>query len=174
MWRVQSGSTARHANASIPPSTGNAVELWVDPLNGSNSADGSSRSQALHTLAEAWRRIPAGVTLTTGYSILLVAGEYPESSIPTYWEDRHGTASAPDRPPGCRQPTQRTDSGIDQVCTTRSTCTWSIWWSKMTGMSFTASYAAIWGSTTSRWMGATVRRTDDQDQPIPAHHDRTE
>ena len=88
-------STARYANASIPPSAGSAVELWVDPVNGSDSADGSSRSQALHTLAEAWRRIPAGVTLTTGYSILLVAGEYPESSIPTYWEDRHGTSSAP-------------------------------------------------------------------------------
>jgi hypothetical protein len=70
-------------------------ELWVDPLHGADGNGGASRADALATIGEAWRRIPAGVTLTTGVRINLVAGTYPERSVPVYWEDRHGTWNAP-------------------------------------------------------------------------------
>ncbi len=72
------------------------TDIWVDPVSGDNSRNGSSRLQAVRTVAEAWERIPQGVTLTTtGYRIMLVAGDYPESSIPNYWESRYGTAQFP-------------------------------------------------------------------------------
>ena len=72
------------------------TDLWVDPVNGNDSASGVDRTQALRTITAAWQRIPRGAPLTeTGYRIQLVAGDYPESSFPEYWEDRHGTAQFP-------------------------------------------------------------------------------
>jgi lysophospholipase L1-like esterase len=70
-------------------------ELWVDPLHGADDNGGADRGDALATIGEAWRRIPTSITLTTGVRINLVAGVYPESSVPVYWEDRHGTWDAP-------------------------------------------------------------------------------
>ncbi|HEY5531128.1 MAG TPA: right-handed parallel beta-helix repeat-containing protein [Candidatus Anoxymicrobiaceae bacterium] len=82
----------RHYDIGSPMLT----DIWVDPARGSDSATGNSRSQALSTIVEAWNRIPSGTTLTgTGYRILLAAGDYPESSIPTYLESRHGTHNFP-------------------------------------------------------------------------------
>lgn len=71
------------------------VDIWVDPSVGSDASSGLSRTQAVRTLAEAWRRIPAGVPLSEGVRINLVAGTYAESLVPNYWENRLGTLSAP-------------------------------------------------------------------------------
>ena len=55
---------------------------WVNPSGGNDGNSGNSRAQALRSVAEAWNRVPAGITLTAGYRILLVAGDYPESNLP--------------------------------------------------------------------------------------------
>jgi len=97
------------ATTTVPPgvpstTTSNAYDmgnptlqdLWVDPLNGNDANTGASRSTALRTINEAWSRIPQGAPLTTtGYRILLVAGDYPDTDFPTYWESRYGTADCP-------------------------------------------------------------------------------
>lgn len=75
--------------------TFDATELWVDPVNGDDAASGASREDALRTVDAAWRQIPAGAELTTGYRIMLAPGTYPLEGSVNYWEDRHGTAEAP-------------------------------------------------------------------------------
>jgi len=72
-----------------------ARDLWVDPVNGSDSNSGASRAAALQTITEAWARIPAGTELTEAFHIQLVAGTYPRTSMPNYWERRYGTSGAP-------------------------------------------------------------------------------
>ena len=71
------------------------TDLWVDPAGGDDAGSGTSRQEALRTLSEAWRRVPAGTTLSQGVCINLVAGTYPEAAVPNYWERRHGTLAAP-------------------------------------------------------------------------------
>ena len=71
------------------------VDIWVDPVNGDDSNDGHDRASAMHTIDAAWRRIPAGDELTVGYRLRLVAGTYPQATSVNYWEDRHGTDTAP-------------------------------------------------------------------------------
>jgi hypothetical protein len=72
------------------------TDIWVDPADGNDSRSGATRSQAVRTINEAWRRIPLGTALsTTGYRIMLVAGRYSEDSRPNYWESRHGTYQCP-------------------------------------------------------------------------------
>jgi len=72
------------------------TDIWVDPVLGSDSNTGDTRDQALLTVTAAWGKVPQGVPLTeTGYRIKLVAGDYPESSFPTYWESRYGTYQFP-------------------------------------------------------------------------------
>lgn len=86
------------ADASLPTLViGNpsVIDLWVDPVRGTDAAPGTGREQPLRTLTEAWRRIPSGTPLTQGVRINLVAGTYPESSVPNYWENRRGTVTAP-------------------------------------------------------------------------------
>lgn len=86
------------ADASLPQleiGTPSLIDVWVDPVQGSDSAGGSTREQPLLTVSEAWRRIPQNTPLTTGFRINLVAGTYPESSVPNYWENRRGTVTAP-------------------------------------------------------------------------------
>jgi hypothetical protein len=70
------------------------TDLWVDPTTGLDTQSGASNAP-LRTLDEAWARIPIGVTLTTGNRILLQPGDYPESSLPVYFDTRLGTAAAP-------------------------------------------------------------------------------
>lgn len=65
-------------------------DIWVDPVEGSDSATGENREAALRTLAEAWRRVPVAKVIDKPITIALMAGEYPESAIPEYLEDRHG------------------------------------------------------------------------------------
>lgn len=72
------------------------VDLWVDPAAGDDSGSGATRGAALRTVSAAWARIPVATTLaSTGYRIRLVAGAYPESGVPNYWESRWGTAEHP-------------------------------------------------------------------------------
>jgi hypothetical protein len=75
--------------------TPNVVDLWVDPVRGRDAATGATRDQALQSISEAWRRVPIGVPLTTGFRVNLVAGTYDQASVPVYWESRRGTVSAP-------------------------------------------------------------------------------
>lgn len=75
--------------------TPNVVDLWVDPVRGRDAATGATRDQALRSISEAWRRVPIGVPLTTGFRVNLVAGTYDPASVPVYWESRRGTVSAP-------------------------------------------------------------------------------
>ena len=70
-------------------------QIWVDPAAGNDGSSGASRALAVRTLAEAWRRVPINVDLSTGFQINLTSGTYPESAVPIYWESRHGTQSAP-------------------------------------------------------------------------------
>lgn len=71
------------------------VDVWVDARNGADTADGRAPATALRTLAAAWRLIPVGQPLTVGYRIRLLPGDYPEETLPVYWESRYGTADAP-------------------------------------------------------------------------------
>jgi len=71
------------------------ADVWVDPVAGDDRADGATRGTSLRTLAEAWRRIPAGVPLTTGVRVNLAAGTYAADAVPSYWERRLGTRDAP-------------------------------------------------------------------------------
>jgi len=72
------------------------TDIWVDPINGNDTNSGVTRAQALRTISEAWRRIPMGTTLTTtGYQLMLVAGTYPDNSVPRFWESRYGTYQSP-------------------------------------------------------------------------------
>jgi hypothetical protein len=85
-------------SASQPYDIGAPIvrDVWVDPVNGRDTNGGTSRSDALATLTEAWNRIPRGTPLTaTGYRIQLMAGRYDRSTIPTYLESRYGTARFP-------------------------------------------------------------------------------
>ena len=70
-------------------------DVFVDPVNGSDSNSGDTRAAALRTLSEAWRRIPQATALTTGYRIQLMAGTHPRSSVPTFMESRYGSAQFP-------------------------------------------------------------------------------
>jgi hypothetical protein len=58
-------------------------DVWVDPVSGDDGNSGDSRAQALQSLNEAWARVPSAATLTTGYRILLAAGDYPIINLPT-------------------------------------------------------------------------------------------
>ncbi len=71
------------------------ADIWVDPVRGDDGATGASRDVALRTVGAAWQRIPAGAELTEGRRIMLVAGTYPVDGSVNYWEDRHGTVTAP-------------------------------------------------------------------------------
>lgn len=73
------------------------TEIFVDPKNGSDSRSGSTRSSALRTITEAWNRIPATTTLSTGYRINLLPGTYGDTAgkSPSYWELKRGTFVAP-------------------------------------------------------------------------------
>lgn len=71
------------------------TDIWVNPVSGSDSANGNSRATALRTVNAAWGRIPASTTLSQGYRIQLVPGEYSESVLVNYWENRWGTRNHP-------------------------------------------------------------------------------
>lgn len=86
--------TGLTAGARFDIGTPTLNNIWVDPVAGSDSATGLSRGQALRTVTAAWNRIPTGV-LATGWRVQLVAGTYPEGTLPNYWENRSGTYTRP-------------------------------------------------------------------------------
>ncbi len=67
----------------------------MDPKNGKDSNSGVTRTQALRTITAAWNRVPAGSLTTTGYRILLIAGDYAATDIPEWMASRHGTLEFP-------------------------------------------------------------------------------
>jgi hypothetical protein len=71
------------------------IDIFVNPTAGDDNHDGLSPQTALQSLATAWRMIPMGKMLTTGYHIHLAEGVYPENLLPYYWESRYGTYEAP-------------------------------------------------------------------------------
>lgn len=90
--------TAPSINGLLPfydTGTPVVVDIWVDPVRGHDANPGNSRSQALKTVSEAWRRIPASAELQVGYQVNLTQGEYSPDSVPNYWENRWGTKLAP-------------------------------------------------------------------------------
>lgn len=70
-------------------------DVWIDPVAGNDTNTGASRLEALKTIGEAWRRIPANQPFTTGYRFLLTRGTYPENTLPNFWDDRVGTYQFP-------------------------------------------------------------------------------
>ena len=74
--------------------------LWVDPVNGNDNNDGSSRTKAFLSISAAWASMP-GTATTTGYKISLVAGNYVYRDQATnmivgrYLDERHGTFNYP-------------------------------------------------------------------------------
>lgn len=81
---------------------GNPVtqEIWVDPVNGNDDNDGSTRSNALLTLTAAWYAVPSFPS-STGFRIMLTAGEYAyrdeytNAVVGLYLDDRSGTYEYP-------------------------------------------------------------------------------
>jgi hypothetical protein len=71
------------------------VDYYVNPNNGSDSADGRSRESARGTVTSIWNEIPQNQTLTQGVRINLLPGTYSSSHLPNYWENRRGTAQRP-------------------------------------------------------------------------------
>ena len=92
---LAAGAAAQPRLPAYDVGTPSVTELWVDPASGNDARAGGTRADAVRTLAEAWRRVPAGVTLSQGVRINLVAGTYAEASVPNYWENRLGTPAAP-------------------------------------------------------------------------------
>ncbi|MFP5212745.1 MAG: right-handed parallel beta-helix repeat-containing protein [Acidobacteriota bacterium] len=89
---LSQAATPRYYNMGNPI----VQDIWVDPVNGINRNSGADRTHAVKTLEEAWNRIPTETTLTTtGYRIRLVAGQYPESSIPLFMQRKYGTFKYP-------------------------------------------------------------------------------
>ena len=80
---------------AYPIGTPEMDTLWVDPANGDDASLHATRNAPVRTLREAWSRIPNGIPLTRGFAIMLLPGEYPQESVPTYWESRHGSAQHP-------------------------------------------------------------------------------
>jgi len=92
---LAAGAAAQPRLPAYDVGTPSVTEIWVDPACGNDARAGGTRADAVRTLAEAWRRVPAGVTLSQGVRINLVAGTYAEASVPNYWENRLGTPAAP-------------------------------------------------------------------------------
>jgi hypothetical protein len=89
------GASANPALPTFDIGTPSLVDIWVDPGGGDDTRPGGTRDQAVRTLTEAWARVPVGTTLSQGYRINLVAGDYAAASVPNYWERRLGTRDAP-------------------------------------------------------------------------------
>jgi hypothetical protein len=93
---VACGTTAASPAPNLPQASAATIELWVDPVAGSDDNTGTTRDDALATVSAAWAMIPRATPLTgDGYRILLLPGDYADSTFPHYWEERYGTAAAP-------------------------------------------------------------------------------
>jgi uncharacterized protein (TIGR03437 family) len=90
---AQAQADPRYYNIGNPT----VSDIWLDPVNGDDANDGSSRSRSLRTLTAAWNRIPNGVTLTTtGYRINILPGDLPcERNCSNYYANRFGSYQFP-------------------------------------------------------------------------------
>ncbi len=88
--RLQSTREADLYETGTPSYT----EIWVDPVSGNDSNPGTLASP-FRTLAHAWETVPTSDPLTQAVRINLQPGTYTSDMIPLYWENRHGTFSAP-------------------------------------------------------------------------------
>ena len=94
--RMESRCMLSATGPSYDIGTPTLTDVWVNPVSGNDANTGSDRTQALRTVTAAWNRIPMNQTLTaTGFRINLTTGTYPASSLPNYWESRHGTQTCP-------------------------------------------------------------------------------
>jgi uncharacterized protein (TIGR03437 family) len=73
------------------------VDLWLDPANGNDQNDGTTRATALRTFTASWRRIPANQQLTNnGYRINITPGQLPcENGCGNTFGGRFGTREFP-------------------------------------------------------------------------------
>ncbi|MCI0338856.1 MAG: right-handed parallel beta-helix repeat-containing protein, partial [Acidobacteria bacterium] len=72
------------------------VDIFLDPVNGNDANDGSSRASALKTLQAAWYLIPYDTVLSTGYRINILPGVLPCASYCSNWfAQRYGTYQFP-------------------------------------------------------------------------------
>ncbi|HYM21005.1 MAG TPA: right-handed parallel beta-helix repeat-containing protein [Candidatus Kapabacteria bacterium] len=101
--------SALHAETTYNPGNYVVKDIWVDPSNGADSYDGSTRAKAVRDINTAWGLIQQLQITTTGYRIMLVAGMYSADSTPNFQSlaatfkypviiqaaDGNGTASLP-------------------------------------------------------------------------------
>ncbi len=89
-------SSSLRAQTDYNIGTVTVKEIWVDPVNGKDVNDGTTRALAYKTLNYAMANVPSLTPFTTtGYKIMLVAGEYSgDDSPPTYFSYQ-GTAKYP-------------------------------------------------------------------------------
>jgi lysophospholipase L1-like esterase len=90
------GSTeAPPEGGATPEPVPNLTPLYISPT-GDDANDGATRDHPLKTLGEAWRRIPEGTLIGTGYSLRLLPGTYPcEGDCNNYFDNRSGTETYP-------------------------------------------------------------------------------
>ena len=95
-WFDASGATLGAVPGAYEIGAPVVTDLWIDPLKGNDSNGGSSRNDALRTMAAGINRIPARQTFTTrGYRLMLLPGSYGRGSVPGYIESRYGTYQFP-------------------------------------------------------------------------------
>ena len=71
------------------------AEYFVDPANGNDRNNGTSRSAPKKTVTSIWSDLPENRSLTSGVRINLLPGTYGSNHLPNYWENRIGTADKP-------------------------------------------------------------------------------
>jgi len=73
------------------------TDIWVDPVQGNDAADGGTRARALKTVKAALRRLPPDTQAAkSGYRIMLAAGEYFSGPRAGLWmEGRKATFEYP-------------------------------------------------------------------------------
>ena len=92
---IFTSSTVR-AQADYNIGTVTVKEIWVDPVNGKDVNNGTTRALAYKTLNFAMANVPSLTPFTTtGYKIMLVGGAYPSDDSPPTYSSYQGTAKYP-------------------------------------------------------------------------------
>ena len=89
-------SSTLRAQTDYSIGTVTVKEIWVDPVNGKDVNNGTTRALAYKTLNFAMANVPSLTPFTTtGYKIMLVAGEYPGDDSPPTYASYQGTSKFP-------------------------------------------------------------------------------
>lgn len=89
-------SSSIRAQSDYNIGTVTVKEIWVDPVNGKDVNNGTTRALAYKTLNFAMANVPSLTPFTTtGYKIMLVAGEYPGDDSPPTYSSYQGTLKFP-------------------------------------------------------------------------------